>query len=210
MRSCIDFIELLVFLDKDWPMNLELLTSRLRLTPLDESDIDISLELWTDPDVTQYICGVATEDELRAEMPDSTKRGGDGCIGIWCVADRVLGEKFGSAYILPMPVDDPDTDFSLLIADQMPDGDMELGYFLKRTAWNKGYATEVSNRLLEFAFRESPLNELVASVHDENVASKNVLEKSGFVYRGRARCYGEDSPIYRITRDEWDKHQLST
>ena len=210
MRSCIDFIELLVFLDKNWSMNLELLTSRLRLTPLDEADIDISLELWTDPDVTQYICGVATEDELRAEMPDSTKRGGDGCIGVWCVADRVSGEKFGSAYILPMPVDEPDNDFSLLIADQMPDGDMELGYFLKRTAWNKGYATEVSNRLLEFAFRESPLNELVASVHDENVASKNVLEKSGFVYSGLARCYGRVSPIYRITRDEWDKHQLST
>ena len=186
-------------------MNLELLTRRLRLTPLVDADIDISIEIWTDPEVVTYICEVATEDELRNEIPTCIGRGGNGCIGIWCIADQVSGEKYGSAYLLPMPVDEPDNDFSLVIPGQMPDGDIELGYFLKRSAWSKGFATEVCKRLLEFAFQESPLDELVASVNEENIGSQNVLEKSGFIARGRTRCYGEDSPIWRITRDEWNE-----
>ncbi len=180
------------------------------MTPLVDADIDLSIELWTDPEVVKFICDVASEDELRAEMPDSTKRGGNGCIGIWCVADQVSGEKCGSAYLLPLPVEELDVDFSLVIPGQMPDGDIEIGYFLKPSAWGKGYATEICKRLLEFAFQDSPLTELVASVNEKNVASRNVLEKSGFIERGRARCWGEDSPIYRITRDEWNEMQRPT
>ena len=191
-------------------MNLELLTDRLRLIPLVESDIDLSIELWTDPEVVKYICDVATEDELRAEMPGSIKRGGNGCIGVWCVSDRMSGEKVGSAYLLPKPVEETDIDFDLLVPDLMPDGDIEVGYFIKRSAWGKGYATEVCKRLLDFAFQDSALKELVASVDDENDASKNVLQKSGFTDRGRALSWGVDSPIYRITRDEWCEVQQST
>jgi ribosomal-protein-alanine N-acetyltransferase len=185
-------------------MNLELLTSRLRMTPLVGADIDISIELWGDPDVVKHICEVTSDHDIRAEMPDAIKRGGNGEFGTWCVADRMSGEKLGSAYILPMPVEEDDIDYSLLVPGQIPDGDIELGYFLKRSAWGKGYATEVSNRLLDFVFQDSPINELVASVSDTNLASRNVLEKSGFIDRGRARCWGEDTPIFRITRDEWD------
>lgn len=184
-------------------MNLELLTDRLCLTPLVEADIDIAIELWTDPEVVRFICDVASEDELRAEMPDSTKRGGNGCIGIWCVTDQQSGEKIGSAYILPMPVETSDIDYSLLVPNQIPDGDIELGYFLKPSAWGNGYATEISGRLLEFVFQDSPLTELVASVNDKNYASRKVLQKTGFTESGRALCWGEETPIYRITRDEW-------
>jgi RimJ/RimL family protein N-acetyltransferase len=184
-------------------MNLELLTDRLRFTPLVEADIDLTIALWTDPEVVKHICEVATEDELRAEMPDSIKRAGNGCIGIWCVSDRMSGDKVGSAYLLPKPVEETEFDFGLLVPDLIPDGDIEVGYFLKRSAWGNGYATEVCKRLLEFAFQDSPLKELVASVDDDNDASKNVLQKSGFIDRGRALSWGLDSPIYRITRDEW-------
>ncbi|MDH3861425.1 MAG: GNAT family N-acetyltransferase, partial [Gammaproteobacteria bacterium] len=67
----------------------------------------------------------------------------------------------------------------------------------------------IARRLLEFAFRESPLEELVASVHDENLASKKVLEKSGFIYSGRTLCYGAVTPIYRISRAGWDEMRRS-
>ena len=60
-----------------------------------------------------------------------------------------------------------------------------------------------------FAFEKVPLNEVVASVDDDNLVSKKVLEKSGMLDCGRTQSYGKDSPIYRITRDEWDEFQLS-
>jgi ribosomal-protein-alanine N-acetyltransferase len=58
---------------------------------------------------------------------------------------------------------------------------------LKRSAWGRGYATEVCKRLLKFAFQEVSLNEVVASVDEENVVSKKILEKSGLLDRGRIR-----------------------
>jgi ribosomal-protein-alanine N-acetyltransferase len=190
-------------------MKLELHTERLRLTPLEPADLDIALQMYTDPEVLKYVCDVMTEVEIREEMPNSIRRGGNGGIGIWCIADRRTGEKLGDTYLLPMPIDEDDTDFSLVVMGQMPDADIEIGYFLKRSAWGRGYATEVCKRLLQFAFQEVSLNEVVASVEDGNVASKHVLEKSGLLDRGRTRSYGQDSPIYRITRDEWNTLQQS-
>jgi ribosomal-protein-alanine N-acetyltransferase len=190
-------------------MDLELITERLRLTPLVADDVDIALELWTDPEVLKFVCDALTEEEVRQEMPDSIKRGGNGGIGIWCIADRKTGEKLGDSYLLPMPIDTDDVDFSLVVMGQMPDADIEIGYFLKPSAWGQGYATEVCKRLLQFAFQDVSLNEVVASVDDGNDVSKKVLEKSGLIDRGRTRSYGKDNPIYRITRDEWDKFQQS-
>ena len=102
-----------------------------------------------------------------------------------------------------MPVDEDETDFDLVIPGQMPEGDVEVGYFLKPSAWDKGYATEACKRVLKMAFEDSPLTEVVATFDAANVASRNVLEKAGFVDRGMMRCYGEDGPNFRITRDEW-------
>ena len=78
-------------------MKLELHTERLLLTPLALTDLDLALELWTDPEVVKYVCDVMTEAEIRQEMSDSIKRGGNGGIGIWCIADRRTGEKLGDS-----------------------------------------------------------------------------------------------------------------
>jgi RimJ/RimL family protein N-acetyltransferase len=88
---------------------------------------------------------------------------------------------------------------------KMPDAEIEIGFFFKRSAWGRGYATEVCKRMLRFAFQAMPLNEVVASVHEKNVASMKVLEKSGLIDCGRMLCYGKDSLIYRITRHEWNE-----
>ncbi len=190
-------------------MKLELHTERLLLTPFALTDLDLAVEMWTDPEVAKYVGGVMTEAEIRQQMSDVTKRGGNGGIGIWCIADRRTGEKLGDSFLLPLPIDEEDTDFSLVVMGQMPDAEIEIGFFFKPSAWGQGYATEVCERLLQFAFQEVSLNEVVSSVDEDNVASKKVLEKCGLLDRGRTRCYGKDSPIYRITRDEWNELQPS-
>ena len=191
-------------------MKLELHTERLLLTPLAPTDLDVALEMFTDPEVVEYVCDLMNKDTISKEMSDWIKRGGNGSIGIWCISDRETGEKYGSAMLLPMPVEEDDTDYSLVVPGQMPDGDVEIGFFLKRSAWGHGFATEACRRLLQFAFQDTPLNEVVASFDVENVASKKVLEKAGLVDRGMMRCCGEDGPNYRITRDEWYRLQQST
>ncbi len=190
-------------------MDLDLITDRLRLTPLSWCDLDLAIEMFTDPDVVKYVCDLMDEDMVRAEMSNSVRRGGDGWIGIWCVSDRKTGEKLGSSFLLPMPIEEDDTDYSLVVPGKVPDGDIEIGYCFKRSAWGKGYATEACRRLVRFAFEKTPLDEIVASFYDENEASKNVLIKAGFTDRGTMQCYGEEAPSYRITRQEWVRLQSS-
>ena len=59
-------------------MKLESHTERLLLTPLAAADLDLAVELWTDPEVVEYVCDVMTKEEIRQELPDATKRGGNG------------------------------------------------------------------------------------------------------------------------------------
>ena len=184
-------------------MNLTLHTQRLVLTPFDGSDVDFSIELFTDAEVRRYAGGPMTEDQILAEIPNWSKRGGNGCIGIWYISHRDSGEKLGTVALLPMPVDEKHTDFNQVVPGRMPEGDIEVGYFLKPSAWGKGYATEACKRIVQMAFEDSPLTEIVATFDTGNAASQKVLEKSGFVDRGTMRSYGEDGPNFRLTRNEW-------
>lgn len=186
-------------------MDLVLHSTRLTLAPFDATDLELAVDLFTDPDVREFAGGAMQANVIRENMQLWVKRGGNGCIGIWCISDRASGEKLGTAALLPMPIEEDDTDFGLVIPGQLPDGDVEIGYFLKRSAWGQGYATEACKRLLRMAFEESPLTEVVATFDAGNDASRKVLEKAGFVDRGMRRCYGEEGINYRITKDEWCK-----
>ena len=184
-------------------MNLVLHTNRLTLTPFSISDGDIAVELFTDPEVMKFAGGVMEEEEIRKELPNWIRRGGNDCIGVWCVTSSDSGEKLGTGALLPMPVEEDDTDWDLVLPGYMPDNDIEAGFFFKESAWGKGYATEVCVRLLKLAFEEMPLSEVVASYDTGNDASRNVLLKCGLVERGTRRCYGEEGPDLRITQQEW-------
>ena len=188
-------------------MNPVLYSTRLVMTPFVADDVDIAIANFTDPKVRKYTGGPMPESDIRAGMDDWTKRGGNGCLGVWCIKDKANGEKLGTGALLPIPIDEKVTDWSLVVPGQMPDGDIEIGYFLKRSAWGKGFATEACQRLLKMAFEDSPLDEVVATFDPNNAASRGVLEKSGFVDRGPAKSYGEIGPNFRITRDEWSRLQ---
>ena len=184
-------------------MELDLTTERLLLRPVALSGIDQAIKMFTDPAVMKYVGEVKTPDEIIDRMPTWVKRGGGGCIGVWCVVDRQTGEKFGAVFLLPQPIEEDDTNWDLVVPNAMPDGDVEVGFFLEKSAWGKGYATEACRRLLRFAFEETPLDEVVATLYLENVSSRHVLEKCGLVYKGMRRAYGDECPDFRLTRKQW-------
>lgn len=185
-------------------MNLVFESERLLLRPLSDKDLDVSIAILTDPDVIKYVGGgICTEDEVAEDLKVATRRCADGCIGVWCVIDRATSEKLGTAILIPMPIDEDDTDWDLVVGDELPDCEIEIGYILKKSAWGKGYATEACKRLLKFAFEESSLEEVVATTDPENTQSRRVLEKSGMIYEGMRRAYGEQCPGFRMTRRQW-------
>ena len=64
-----------------------------------------------------------------------------------------------------------------------PSGAVELGYWIAREHWGRGFATESATALLEIA-RALGLERLEASYFTDNPASGRVLEKLGFVATG--------------------------
>ena len=72
----------------------------------------------------------------------------------------------------------------------------EIGYWLGRPFWGRGYATEAASAALAWAGAEGGRRYLVAGHFVDNPASGQVLIKAGFLYTG------EVSPRYSLARGE--------
>ena len=90
-------------------------------------------------------------------------------------------------------------------------GQANIGYFLCRGSWGKGYATEVGRALVfSFGFEQPKLLRIWAWCDTENSASVRVLEKLGLRreahFRKSVMVQGNwhDCFVYGILRDEWD------
>jgi ribosomal-protein-alanine N-acetyltransferase len=191
-------------------VNLELETDRLFLRPLAQGDWDLALEMFTDPEVMKFVADVSSEEALAAEMKAFIRRGARGRVGVWCVLQRETGEKLGTAVLLPLPIEESDTDWSLLQEDRYPDADIEVGYMLRRSAWGKGYATEACRRLVQFAFEETELDEIVAVTDPRNAVSQKVLRKCGLRDEGLRRAYADKCSAFRMSRQQWMELQAAS
>ena len=85
------------------------------------------------------------------------------------------------------------------------DGEVELGYWLRRDAWGRGYATEAGRGVIAIA-RVLGHRQLVAGHFLDNPASGRVLRKIGFVPTGKttarfSRARGEAVPSAEFKLD---------
>lgn len=85
----------------------------------------------------------------------------------------------------------------------------ELGYWLGEPHWNKGYATEAAQALIDMAFRTRDIAQLDARCRVMNVASRRVIQKCGFQYQGGGMvgslALGAMVPVewFRLDRKTW-------
>jgi ribosomal-protein-alanine N-acetyltransferase len=63
----------------------------------------------------------------------------------------------------------------------------DIGYGVGPDEWGRGYATEAARLIIRFGFETLGLHRIWATHHPENVASRRVLDKVGFVEEGRRR-----------------------
>lgn len=85
----------------------------------------------------------------------------------------------------------------------------ELGYWIGRPHWGRGYATEAAAAIVGYAFEQLGLNRVYAYHFSTNPASGRVLQKIGMRHEGvrrqHHRKWGElvDNDAYGILRSEW-------
>ena len=89
-------------------------------------------------------------------------------------------------------------------------GNCEIGLWLAPEYHGRGYGTEASRLLTDFAFRELRMHRVQARVLDTNDASRRIWEKLGFekegVHRDEAFTGGEyvDVHYFAALADEWN------
>lgn len=63
----------------------------------------------------------------------------------------------------------------------------ELGYWIGRPFWGKGYGTEAAEKMLEIGFTELKLNKVFAQAFSNNPGSYRIMEKIGLKQEGILR-----------------------
>lgn len=102
----------------------------------------------------------------------------------------------------------------LIEMDNAPQGVIglsnELGYWLARSSWGQGIITEAGDAVVDWAFTDPDRAEILSGHFNDNTASRNALEKLGFVDAGPKllACLSDgrtDIPSchMRLTRARW-------
>ena len=84
----------------------------------------------------------------------------------------------------------------------------ELGYFIGRAYWGKGYATEAIRQMIDYSFSNLPIERIFARPFGRNKASQKVLEKAGFKLEATfpkilvKNGVREDEMIYAVYRKQ--------
>ncbi|EGD35400.1 GNAT family N-acetyltransferase [Capnocytophaga sp. oral taxon 338] len=100
------------------------------------------------------------------------------------IIEIVLRKSHSFAICLPNNTPIGSIGLNLQGESNLPVGEneAEIGYWLGEDFWGRGYMTEVSLCIIQYAFDNLHLTQLWASVYKENIASQRVLEKCGFRY----------------------------
>ncbi|HEV2523832.1 MAG TPA: GNAT family N-acetyltransferase [Gammaproteobacteria bacterium] len=158
-------------------MNKFLETDRLIVQLTSVNDFDNILALRSDPKVQKYTTQPpATRQDiqnfLNTVIPYQEKHGH----GMASVFEKDTGAFIGQAGI-----------FHIGHYDLQPE--IEIGYRFHVKHWGQGFATEVTQALVSWGFKHLNIDTIVSFVETENIASRRVLEKSGFHHVGFKKCH---------------------
>jgi len=163
-------------------------SARLGFRPWLAEDLPLALRLWGDPAVTRFITRSGfTEAEIRARL--ERERASQETLGIqyWPIFLLANGEHVGCCGLRPRAGH-----------PRVP----ELGVHVLPCHWRRGYALEAASAVIDHAFGALGFETLFAGHNPQNVASRILLSRLGFVHT-HDEFYeptGLEHPSYTLTR----------
>jgi RimJ/RimL family protein N-acetyltransferase len=116
---------------------------------------------------------------LRAKVDHWDRHG----FGMWLLRDRATGEMVGRG--------------GLQYTYTAGLHDVEAAWAVVPERWGQGLATELAHACVEVGFEQLSFREIVAFTLPDNVASRRVMEKSGFTYERDIIHAGLPHVLYR-------------
>ena len=157
------------------------------MRPPEAADLDPFLEIHSDPDVLAHL----------------TLQGQPGRAGAWRMLALLVGHwhlrGYGHWTVL-------EKETGLIVGRVglwYPEGwpGLELGWVIRRSHWNRGYATEASREALAFAFDVVGADHIISLIQSSNVRSIRVAEKIGLRLERLHYQDGRESLVYGTGRD---------
>lgn len=177
---------------------IPLTSGRLILRDFTEDDYEAVHSYTSDPEVVKYMPWVLfTEEETHKYVQNK-------------VARQSISPRDGYELAITLK-DDGALIGECYISRKGPNSEGDIGFVLNRNYWGKGFATEVTQILLGFGFKDLRLHRITATCDPQNVASSRVLEKNGMRLEGHFREHKlmrgkwRDSLFYAIIDHEWSK-----
>lgn len=148
----------------------ELTTERLTLTELLPEDQQFVFEGLSHPHVIPFY-GVRykTFEETKKQMEWYEETTKDGTATPFKIVNKDTGEKMGVVGIYFFKPEHKKA---------------EIGFWLLPQYWNRGFALEAMEAVIDYWRREKDIHRIEAYVETQNSASKKLLEKAGFRYEG--------------------------
>jgi len=203
-----DFIAAYSLSMREREMHIVLRTPRLAIRQFTEDDVENLFDLNSDPEVMRYLGRPPSREVLRDRIIpfflDAYQRLDR--LGTWAAESADRGEFLGWFHFRPGP-----------------DGDItniDLGYRLRRSTWNHGYATEGSRALINMGFTDLGVQRVFGHTMTVNNASRHVLEKCGLTLVRTTAYEGPDADVidgaehgeveYALTKPEWEASALAS
>ncbi|MBN8827717.1 MAG: GNAT family N-acetyltransferase [Sphingobacteriia bacterium] len=145
-------------------------TPRLILREWKEQDIEAFVKINQDPKVIKFLRGALTLEEAKAFIIGANMGILDNGFGLWAAELKETKELIG---FIGLNIPEFKAHFTPCV---------EIGWRLSSKHWRKGLATEGAKRVLEFAFKDLGIEEIVAFTARNNLASRKVMEKLGMTH----------------------------
>ena len=171
-----------------------LTTERLALRRFTAADLSWFAALYSDREVTQYLGGV--KDRAQSEEYLNTRilqyYDEHPGLGMWVTVESATGAGVG---------------FHLLNHIR-GESIIQIGFTLAKSAWGKGFGTEMAAAVLRYGFLDLNLPRIAGMASLQNHASQRVLLKIGLERRGERAFahpdYASEGPMAWFERDAAD------
>jgi len=178
---------------------VELKSERLILRQWTEKDYSAFAEINASSKVMEHFPSTLNEresNEFAFKLKDLISRRG---WGLWVIEEKPSGAFVGYCGLHEVP---PVLSFYPAV---------EIGWRLSDRVWGKGYATESAQMVLNFAFSQLSLDEIVSFTSTTNHKSQNVMKRIDMQNTNNNFLHpkvAEGSPLqehvfYKITKQQW-------
>lgn len=175
-------------------MKIILETERLIIREILPSDIDVMLELHSDPEVHIYLGNktITSKEKMMEAINSLGQQYIDFGVGRWAMIDKKTTEFIGW------------TGLEFVTKEiNKHQNFYDLGYRLLKRFWGQGFATESAFASIDYAFNKLNLTEVYAMADIENEGSNKILKKVELQFIETFDLEGVEHNWYKMERSDY-------